>query len=361
MMLHDAIYHRYSIPFRIPFQTSHGLQQSQEGLLVRVRTESGLVGHGEAVALPSFGTATLNELERMLADAVQRLPGRTITDAFALVHSSTPTGSDGPIRFALDTALLDLQAQDAGVTIAQMITPDAASSVPLNATISQMDPAGAANAAYYAAIAGYSAVKVKAGQFTDPDTELERVSAVREAVGPNVDLRIDPNGAWSFEQTVEIARSLEPLNIEYLEQPLPSTNIDDLAALRREIAIPIAADELATSHQSVAQLIERQAVDAIVIKPAVVGGIKIARELVHLATAANIRVVVTSALESGIGIVAALHLAATLNEPIPACGLATGMLLETDLLIDSPEISNGRMMVPTKPGLGVEPLSRILE
>jgi L-Ala-D/L-Glu epimerase len=355
MMIRNATYYRYTIPFRIPFQTSYGTEQNREGLLVRVRTEAGASGYGEAVSLPTFGTGTLEELEQLLEELIERLPGLTVIDAFSLVHSTAPNGPNAPIRFALDTALLDLQAQEAGVPIAKLIRPDAATSVPLNATISQMETAGAASAAYYAAVAGYGAIKMKAGPFSDPALEIERVAAVREAIGPDIKLRIDPNGSWSFSQAIEIARSLEQFDIEYIEQPLPTGSIDELAALRREISIPLAADEIATSHQAVEELIEQHAADVIVIKPAVVGGIKIARELVHLANSAGIRVVVTSALESGVGIVAALHLAATLDEPIPACGLATGSLLESDLLIESSEIANGRMAVPMKPGLGVEP------
>jgi L-Ala-D/L-Glu epimerase len=359
MIIEDIAYQRYSVPFRVPFTTSHGLEQSREGLMVRVTDERGLTGYGEAVSLPSFGTANLDELERTLVDLIPRLDRLTLTDAFALVNSSSNDAGISPVLFALDTALLDIQARAAGLSIARLIKPDAAITVPLNATITDIDPQGAASAAYYAVTAGYSAVKLKIGVSTEPSLEVERVAAVREAISPETQLRLDVNGAWSIERAIEISRTVEPYDIAYLEQPLPAADVGTMARLRQEIGIPLAADESATNQQAVQELIEMEAADVIIVKPAIAGGIKVARELVHLAESADMQVVVTTSLESGVGITAALHLAATLPEPIPACGLATGALLESDLLVESPAIEGGQMSVPTSTGLGVEPIASI--
>jgi L-Ala-D/L-Glu epimerase len=359
MIIDNVEYQRYTIPFKVPFRTSHGLEQHRHGLIIKISDDNGLTGHGEAVSLPGFGTGSLNELEQWLGELVPRIHGLTLTDALALVYSFSPNTRNAPLRYALDTALLDIQAKEAGLPISKLIKPDAATSVPLNATISDMEAARAASAAYYAATAGYSTIKMKIGAFADPVGEVERVAAVREAIGEDTSLRLDVNGAWSIDQVIDIARKLEPYDIEYIEQPVPSSDIEAMAMLRKQISIPLAADEAAHSHDAITELIEKEAADTVIIKPAIVGGLKIARELVHLANSAGMRVVVTSSLESGVAITAALHLAATLEQPIPACGLATGALLETDLLRSSPTIEYGHMNVPTEPGLGVEPTASI--
>lgn len=355
MMIEDALYHRYTVPFRVPFVTSTGLQQHRDGLLVQLRDRDGRIGHGEAVALTSFGTATVDVLERKLAELVPRIKGSSEQQIRELLADFEGDLSLAPVRFAVDTALLDLDSEASATTLSRYLDPDAATEVPLNATISDMDPDAAATAAGYAAMAGYQAIKMKVGAFADASREVERVAAVRDAIGPATGLRLDVNGAWSIERAIEIARMLEPYTIEYLEQPLPPGDIGALAYLRSEVGIPIAVDESVTSEEVVKEMIDREAIDVAIIKPTIIGGLTASRELIELASKAGVRVVVTTAIETGVAIAAALHLAATLPKPIPPCGLATGTLLETDLLVDSPVIRSGRMLVPDRPGLGVQP------
>lgn len=355
MMIREALYHRYSVPFRVPFMSSTGLHQHRDGLLVQVTSEDGWIGYGEAVALPSFGTANADALERTLAELTPRLHGLDDEQIRELLRGYERDTSLAPVRFAIDTALLDLESETQGVSISRHLVADSATAVPLNATISDMDPNAAATAASYAAMAGFQAVKVKVGVFANTAREVERVAAVRDAIGPGIGLRLDANGAWSFERASKMARSLEPYDIAYLEQPLPPGDTGAFARLRSDVGIPIAADESVTSRQAVEQMIEREAIDVAIIKPAIIGGLTASRELIDLASSAGVQVIVTSAIETGVAITAALHLAATLPKPIPPCGLATGTLLETDLLVEFPVISSGQMMVPDRPGLGVQP------
>ena len=359
MMIKGARYHRYSVPFRVPFMSSSGLHQHRDGLLVQLTNEDGRIGHGEAVALPSFGTADADTLGRTLHELIPRLHDKADEQIRELLREYEHDSSLAPVRFAVDTALLDLESEGLGLTLSRHLVDDSATAVPLNATISDMDPDGAARAASYATMAGYQAVKVKVGVFADAAQEVDRVAAVRDAIGPGIALRLDVNGAWSFARATEMARLLAPYDISYLEQPLPRGDVYALARLRSEIGIPIAADESVTSRQAVEQMIEREAIDTAIIKPAVIGGLTASRELIDLASGAGVQVVITSAIETGVAIAGALHLAATLPKPIPPCGLATGTLLETDLLVESPIISSGQMIVPDRPGLGVQPRQSI--
>jgi L-Ala-D/L-Glu epimerase len=361
MIIEDAVYRHYTVPFRMPFTTSRGLQQSRRGVLLRVQTDTGITGYGEAAALPSFGTGQLSDVEGDLRNLLGRITGIPVADARELLRDREIETMAAPARFAVDTALLDIESEAAGLSISRYLKADAASSVPLNATISDMDIQGAATAASYAAMAGYSAIKMKVGAFSNPEEEIQRVAAVREAIGPDVALRLDVNGRWSLNQAIDIANRLAPYDIAYLEQPLPASDIRAIVQLHKKIRIPIAADEAASSRASVENLIELQAVDAVIIKAGVIGSISAAREIIDLATAAGIQVVVTTGLETGVAITAALHLAATLPKPVSACGLATGTLLETDQLVDSPRIRAGQMIVPVAPGLGVEPVASVWE
>jgi L-Ala-D/L-Glu epimerase len=353
MKIQDATYHRYRVPFKVPFTTSQGLQQYREGLLLRLTTRDGGIGLGEIVPLTAFGTAPVDELEQTVVQIIPRLRGLDVYDGNQLVNEELQGTRLAPARFAIDTALLDLKSTADDVPLSRYLSVTSQPAVPINATISDMNAQGAATAATYAVMAGYQAIKMKVGTFADPQAEVDRVAAVRDALGPDVELRLDVNGGWSMEQSLEMGQRLAPFNIGYLEQPLPASDVEAMAQLRKQIPIPIAADEAVTSCEAVEELIELDAVDAIVIKAAIVGGLTAGREVIEFASSAGIRVVVTTAIETGVAITAALHLAATLPQPIPPCGLATAALLETDLLVESPKISGGKMYVPSGPGLGV--------
>ncbi|TVR68110.1 MAG: o-succinylbenzoate synthase [Sphaerobacteraceae bacterium] len=359
MIIHSIDYHHYQVPFRVPFTTSHGPVQYREGTIIRVRTDAGLTGYGESAPLPAFGTGSTESLRDVIEHLTEFLVGKPIELASMLIVASTHARRDAPVRFAFDTAFLDIDAQKNGVSISKLISPDAVETVPVNATISDMDAERAASAASYAAMVGFQAIKMKVGVLGETSLEVERVSAVREAIGPDVALRLDVNGVWTIDRAIEMARALEPYRIDYLEQPLPASYIGALGDLRKQINIPIAADETATDIDTVQELIDHQAVDAIVIKPGIIGGLSPSRDVIDLASDNGIRVVVTTALETGIAMTAALHLAATLPQPVSPCGLATGTLLETDLLVESSPIEGGMMKVPTGPGIGVTPVESI--
>lgn len=352
-------YYHYQVPFRVPFTTSQGLQQYREGTIIRVRTDTGVIGYGESAPLPSFGTGSQDTLRAVIEHLAERLIGKPIELASLMILATTNGRRDAPVRFAFDTAFLDIEAERQGCSISRLMSDTAVDAVPVNATISDMDLERAASAASYAALAGYQAIKLKAGVFADPEQEIQRVAAVREAIGPDVALRLDVNGGWTVEQAVDMAKRLEPYSLDYLEQPIPASDIGALGQLRQQVNVPIAADEAATDVETVQELIDLQAVDAIVIKPGVVGGLSASRDIIDRASDAGLRVIVTTALETGIAMTAALHLAATLPQPVPPCGLATGTLMETDLLVNSPEILAGKMQVPSEPGIGVRPVDSI--
>ena len=181
---------------------------------------------------------------------------------------------------------------------------------------------------------------------------MDRVRAVRVAVGPDIRLRLDVNGAWDLETATDRLDAIARFALEYVEQPLAGDDAAELAELRRRVRIPIAADETVTSLRTARELLDAGAVDVLVVKPARVGGPVAAAEIASLAAERDVPVVVSTLFETGVGIAAGLAVAAALPsvrgatlERAPDHGLATAGVLEHDLLIEGLPVEAGRMRV----------------
>lgn len=219
--------------------------------------------------------------------------------------------------------------------------------VPVNATVPAVDP-GRAHA--IAARSGCGTAKVKVaepGQRLADD--LARVEAVRDALGPGGRVRVDANGAWSVDEAITALGALARLGLEYAEQPCAST--EDLAELRRALArrgidVPIAADESIRRSGDPERVVALGAADIAVLKVQPLGGV---RACLALADRLGLPVVVSSALETSIGLAAGLALAAALPELPYACGLNTGPLLDGDLVAEPLRAVDGEIAVPAAP------------
>jgi o-succinylbenzoate synthase len=209
-------------------------------------------------------------------------------------------------------------------------------------------------AAREAVDAGFRCIKLKVGIAGSESSEIDRIGAVRGGIGPDVRLRLDANEAWGVDESVRILRAVERFDLDLVEQPVDRRDLAGMARVRRAVGTPIAADEAAIGLAPAGEVIANGAADVLVIKPMLAGGWRAARRIVEEANRAGLGAFVTTTLDSGIGVAAAAHLAATLPSPLPPCGLATGPLLADDL-IDSPlPIVQGAMRVSPRPGLGVD-------
>lgn len=206
--------------------------------------------------------------------------------------------------------------------------------VEVNGLVPALPPDEAAEAA--AALPGFGCVKVKVGSGDD----VGRVAAVRAAVGPDVALRADANGAWSVEEAAAAIRRLSRYDLELVEQPVAS--LDDLAALRRRVDVPVAADESVRGVEDARRLARLGAADVVVLKVQPLGGV---RPALAVAEAAGVPAIVTSMMETSVGLAAGLALAAALPELPYACGLATAGLLAGDVVADPLVPVDGRMAV----------------
>jgi O-succinylbenzoate synthase len=163
----------------------------------------------------------------------------------------------------------------------------------------------------------------------DLTADLDRVAAVRDALGANGKIRVDANGAWDVEQAVDAIGKLDHYELEYVEQPCQ--RVDDLARVRRRVGVPIAADESIRRAEDPLLVAKAEAADIAVVKVAPLGGVRNALAIVE---AIGLPAVVSSAIDTSIGIAAGVALAAALPELPYACGLATVALLRSDVVPD---------------------------
>jgi o-succinylbenzoate synthase len=357
----------YGLPLTRRLRTAHGWLDERRGWLLEFETDSGARGRGDACPFPGlpvsdsagsgFGMESWRICGQRLEALAGSLLGRSIADRAALGEACATLAPDAPAaRFAVDCALHELAAVVRSSSVADLLA-DASGTRPqpslaVNALVSASRPGEIAAEAVTLREAGFETFKLKLGG-ASPAADLQRVEALRAALGPGPLIRLDANGAWSRQQASSLLRELKPLEIELIEQPVAADDIAGLLALRRAGHVPIAADESLADPAAARALIATHAADVLVLKPAVLGGLAAALGLAREAAAAGMGCFVTGLMDSALGLGAATHLAAALPDGGFAHGLGTSTLFDFDLAT-GPEIRSGRLQVPAGPGWGIE-------
>jgi O-succinylbenzoate synthase len=211
-------------------------------------------------------------------------------------------------------------------------------SVPVNVTVPAVEPDRA-----HAIVTGSGCrtAKVKVAEPGQPPAaDIARVEAVRDAIGPDGSVRVDANGGWSVDEAAGMLRSLARFGLEYAEQPCAT--LDELAELRKRVDVPLAADESIRRAEDPMKVRAAGAADIVVLKAQPLGGVQAALEI---AAACGLPVVVSSAVESSVGLAAGVALAAALPALDHACGLATMSLLSGDVTAAPLAESGGELPV----------------
>jgi L-alanine-DL-glutamate epimerase-like enolase superfamily enzyme len=326
--------------------------------LLRLRSEDGVIGLGEAVPLSLRGGASLVTVVREL-EALTQLD---VLDE-AAIEVAAPSLS-APARCAATTALLDLRSRVAaggdsggsgevrssfvstsGTNLDRAGTNDG---IECNATLIAGEPKAVAEDSLAWAAEGFTTFKLKLGAGDD----VARVRAVREAVGPEARIRVDVNAAWDLETAKRSLAAIEPFGIELAEQPVET--LEELAELAAATSIPLAADESIESVADAERAATVGACEFTGIKLSKVGGPEEA-----IAIADVLPAYVSSALDGPVGIAAAAQVARTLAEAHPerlglAHGLATQRLFASTVAAMECELRHGFLYPPSGPGLGVE-------
>ncbi len=360
----------FAVPFRTTVRAAHGTQAVREGIIIEMATDDGLTGLGEASPLPSYAGGSAAETANAVETLARSILGRDPEDAWeaSIDLPGVSAGSSAAARCGVETAVADLCASWHGAPLSEwlvgrggIICDDVTRSVPVNATVDAEDVQEAARETRRLAEKGFTTFKVKAGM--DRDGDLARVAAVREAAGPGATLRIDANGAWTFEEASALLPEFARLGVALCEQPV-GRDVPGVLGMTRDLRavspVAIALDESCRSVAELEAILASNAAACVVIKP-MVSGLKEALAMVAIARRSGMPAIVTTMFDAGVGTAAALHLAAgTAVGPLP-CGLATLERLENDLVVDMPRVLRGAMAVPARKGLGVRLDARAIE
>ncbi|MGH2974169.1 MAG: mandelate racemase/muconate lactonizing enzyme family protein [Solirubrobacterales bacterium] len=331
----------YALPFRTPYVTARGRLERREMVLLRLRSDDGLIGLGEAVPLSMRGGTGLAQV----VEELERLGGRESLDEATLRGDAV--GLSPPARCAALTALLDLRGRRAAGEGAA--SPAEPGPIECNATLIAGEPAAVAADATAWAEDGFETFKLKLGAGDD----FGQAYAVREAVGPRARIRVDANAAWDVEGAKRMLAALEPLEVELAEQPVAT--LEEAAEVAASTSIPIAGDESIESKADAQRAVAMGACAYTGVKLSKVGGPEMAIEIAEVLPA-----YVSSALDGPVGIAAAAQVAQTLaasggaDGPSLAHGLATQRLFASTIASVECEIRNGKLCPPQGPGLGVE-------
>lgn len=357
MKIADIRWYQYRVPFINGFRTAHGTLTERVGLFVEILTNQDITGIGEIAPLPEFSGGDLAQAQVALPSLVARLQGKTLDVALHdVVQIAETAEANASVHCGIEMALLDALGKHEGKSVSRLLTPTGSTPktrVAVNMVIGGATLDTAVQAASTAVNNGYQCIKLKVGVCTSIDEELERIAEVRAAIGPGRQLRLDANEAWTVEQAYEILSRCTPYAIQYIEQPVPAQQLEQMRLLRCSTPIPIAADEAILGLNSARKVLENQAADVLIIKPQLAGGLHIARRIIQEAAAYGVQSVPTSTLETGVGIAATLHLAAAMPEITMACGLSTLSLLAKSFLKQDLTLVNDYMNVPNTNGLGI--------
>lgn len=330
--------------YRLTLRHPVGQIRERSGWLITLIDACGFRGIGDVAPLAGFSEETAAETSCALEQALQgkTVLGRRVTQFGEINALLRELNLPPAAQHGVDQALLALWAQHTQQTIAQLIAEEPSNvrwRVPVHRLVMNADEARVAVAA------GNTTLKTKVGR-ESLEADTARLAAIRSAVGADIALRIDANGAWAeVDEALCALRAMNAYVIDSVEQPLRS--LAAMAQLRSFSPIPIAADESVRSLADMRACIAQNAADAVVIKPMLCGGLQAAIQIAVLAAHAGLSISVTTTLESGFGRAGALQVAAAAPGDLWSCGLLTSDLFVADLTSKvSPE--EGCLAVPAQ-------------
>ncbi len=261
---------------------------------------------------------------------------------------------------AIEMALLDLQGKTLGVPVYRLLggrNPETAGQgVRLKFVVGAVEPHVAAERAARMTERGWTCIKVKVGRHEHPRVDVERLKAVRDAIGPHVMLTVDANGGYTVEQAIWASARFERLDVALFEQPTKRGDHAAMAAVRRRSGLPIMADESVFTPQDALAVIRHEAADVLSLYPGKHGGIRPTQAIARLAEAAGVACTIGSNLEREVATAAMAHV--TVATPNLVCERFPGDLIgplyfEAPLSASPLRYEDDRLFVPEGPGLGV--------
>ena len=344
-----------AIPFTLSFDKSlrsgRGFFPKAENVLVRVTTDTGVVGFAEAMGFKQlFGESQQSivwAIEQWIAPKIMGLPISAIEKVWAeldlIQGNNTAKGS-------VDIALHDALAKHIGLPLYQMlggwVDRIGLTWIVGLASIEQM-----LEDAMTASAKGFKSFKIKIGDSTEKDVEVIRL--IREALGNDVLLYVDANQAYTPTEAMRALPRMMEYGVEIVEDPIPHWHTESRLKLARMLPVPLLGDESVVSPMDIKREIDTGALGMINIKTARSGFYQ-SRKIIHLAEQAGYRCLIGTLLETDIGALASAHFGAAFRAFTYPAELTYHLKMQ-DRLLDSPlNIQDGSLILPTAPGLGIE-------
>ncbi|HEV7781485.1 MAG TPA: dipeptide epimerase [Chitinophagaceae bacterium] len=298
--------YKLSIPLTEPFITSLGTDLSASNILVKIITKEGLIGFGECSPyMPINGESqdTCFIVGQYFAKVLKGKDPLAIGDCITLMDQIIYGNTS--IKSAFDMAIYDIASQHAAMPLYKFLGGDNTKTIITDYTVSIGSPEKMAADALKIKNEGYPAIKIKLGKKGKKD--VERIRAIRAAVGNDIPLRIDANQGWKVKEAIETLNALHEFGIQHCEEPIARWNFMKLRKVKKNSPIPVMADESCGDDHDAARLIQLKACDYFNIKLGKSGGLFKALKIVRLAEAAGIHLQVGAMIESRLAMTAFAH------------------------------------------------------
>lgn len=339
------------------FRISEGSTREHVSVVLRIRTDQdGLEGNAEVVSAPP---GKPEEFQEEIEGAVRRyvapaLIGLSIEDLTIATRRIDARLKGRPwTKAAVNVALHDLRGKALGTSVTALLGGRLVDRIPVIGTVIGInEPTLMAKQAFDQASAGFKALKIKLGETVAAD--IDRVAAVREAIGPSVQLRLDANDHYTPADAIRLIRAVERYEPEHVEQPVSRRDLLGLAEVRRSVGTPIMTDDSVATPEEAMMVIRLQAADRIKVKVSK-HGFDGAKLIAGMVEAAGLGAVLGHVFEMGLAGAAEAHFAAAMPTLIGPheIGSMQPMGVTEDIILETIHAETGFIHVPTGPGLGV--------
>ncbi|WP_289140094.1 mandelate racemase/muconate lactonizing enzyme family protein [uncultured Brevibacillus sp.] len=341
------------LPMKQPFSVAYDTYFDMPSIIVKIETDQGIAGFGEAVPDQHVTGETAESTFAILAHYLAPLLIGEHPFSIEKIHDlmdQTVYGNPSA-KAAIDIACYDLMGKAFEQPLYNLLGGKYYPVLDVPHVVGIQEPEKMAQEASEAIKQGYSSLKIKVGTSNSKD-DVERIRAVRRAVGESVQLRVDANQGWKNKAfALSVLKQVEDCQIDWIEQPVLADDIAALAEIRNQTSIPVMADEGLQGNKEMREIVAMQAADLINIKLMKCGGIYPALKLVSQAEMAGMGCIIGSMIESSVATAAGAHLA-TAKKQIIANEMAGPLIFSSDL---SPlDYRGSKLYLSDRPGLGID-------
>lgn len=354
MKITDIKIKRISVPLRTPFKTALRTVESVEDVIVEIYTNTGDIGFGEAPPTGVITGDTTGSIIGAIEDHIKKsIMGMDVENIEAIMHKLNGCiVKNTSAKAAIDIALYDLYGKLYKSPLYKLLG-GFRNEITTDITISVNEPEEMVRDSIDAVKRGYTTLKIKVGK--DSKKDMERMKAIRQAVGYDINLRIDANQGWKPKEAVKVLREIEDvgLQIEFVEQPVIAHDVDGLKFVTDNVSIPVLADESIFSPMDALNILQKRAADLVNIKLMKTGGIYNALQICSLAEIYGVECMIGCMLEAKVSVTAAVHLACA-KSVITKIDLDGPVLCKEDPINGGAIFNESKIILPDEPGLGIK-------